>query len=254
MDRNTPAKIILIDIETAPNLSWVWGKWEQNVLAVQKDWYILSYAVKTLGAKSVKVHALPDYPGYAKNKEDDAALVQDLWATLDSADIVIGHNSDAFDLKKSNARFLAHGLKPPRPYKSVDTLKISRKHFKQDSNKLDDLGKYLGVGRKIVHTGFNLWSGCMRGDVKSWAQMRRYNAMDVALLERVYLKLRPWSTSHPNLSFYSCAHNCPVCQSEELSNDGFTYTRTTKKQRKVCCDCGHRFVDAASKVLLKDGV
>ena len=27
-----PAKILFLDIETAPSLGWVWGKWQQNVI------------------------------------------------------------------------------------------------------------------------------------------------------------------------------------------------------------------------------
>lgn len=250
----TTARILIYDIENSPTLGHVWQLWEANVVATEREWFCLSFAYKWLGEKQITVKALPDYPRYKTSKEDDKFLMQDLWKLLDEADIVVAHNGKKFDIKKSNARFLAHGMKPPSPYKVVDTLEIARRHFACSSNKLDALGKYLGVGRKLPNTGIHLWLSCIAGDPKAWALMKRYNAQDVALLERVYLKLRPWSTSHPNLSFYSRAHNCPVCQSDELSNDGFAYTRTTKKQRKVCCDCGHRFVDAASGVLLKDGV
>jgi hypothetical protein len=32
-------------LETAPNLGYVWGKWEQNVIDFKKSWYVLSFAV-----------------------------------------------------------------------------------------------------------------------------------------------------------------------------------------------------------------
>src|SRR6266487_356449 len=191
-------RILLFDIETAPSLGWVWEKWETNVLAFKTQWYILSFAYKWLGEKRIHTHALPDFTIFTKDREDDSGLVRELWSLLDRADIVVGHNGDRFDLRKSNARFIVHGLAPPSPYKSIDTLKIARRHFNFTSNRLDDLGQYLSVGRKLAHTGVHLWLGCMRGDEKSWTMMRRYNAQDVALLERVYLKLRPWATGHPN--------------------------------------------------------
>jgi uncharacterized protein YprB with RNaseH-like and TPR domain len=155
----TQSKIAFIDIETAPSLGWVWGKWEQNVIDFKRDWYMLSYAVKWVGSKKVETRGLIDYPSYKKDMENDKQLVEDLWNVFNEADILIGHNGDAFDIRKANSRFLTHGLMPPAPYKTVDTLKIARRAFKFDSNKLDDLGRYLGLGRKLPHTGFNLWRG-----------------------------------------------------------------------------------------------
>lgn len=232
-------KIALLDIETAPNLGWVWGMWEQNVIDFKKSWYMLSFSVKWLGDKRGKTYALPDFgPQYNKDPECDKALVKELWKVLDEADIVIAHNGDAFDIKKSNARFIAHNLPPPRPFKTIDTLKIARRHFKFDSNKLDNLGQYLGVGRKMPHTGKHLWLGCMRGEPRAWRMMRRYNAADVELLERVYLRLRPWATTHPNLNNYTRACGCPTCQSKNIHKRGFQVTRRGKYPRLHCQDCG----------------
>jgi hypothetical protein len=229
----------LFDIETAPNLGYVWGMWEQNVIDFSKHWYMLSFAYKWLGEKKIHTHALPDYSThYKRDGECDAKLAADLWKVFDEADVVIAHNGDRFDIRKANARFVTHGLAPPSPYKSVDTLKLARKHFKFDSNKLDDLGGYLGVGRKLPHTGKHLWLNCMRGDEKSWRLMRRYNAHDVALLENIYLKLRPWATIHPNLTHYSRRPGCPTCQSENTQRRGRVVTRTGYRNRFQCMDCG----------------
>lgn len=231
-------KVLFFDCENAPNLGYVWGKWEQNVIAYEKNWYFLSFAYKWQGSRAIQCVALPDFPAFDKNKENDRYLVERLWAILDEADVVIAHNGDRFDLRKANARFVAHGLRPPSPYKTVDTLKVARRYFQFDSNKLDDLGQYLGVGRKLPHTGKHLWFGCMSGDTKSWATMRRYNSQDVALLERVYLKLRPWASTHPNLNHISRLSGCPTCQSSNVQFRGFNHTKTGKRQRMQCKDCG----------------
>jgi DNA polymerase elongation subunit (family B) len=236
-------RTILLDIETAPNLGYTWGKWEQNVIDFKQSWYILSFAYKSLDANRITTRALPDFPCYAKDKENDQCLVRSLWDVLDEADIIVAHNGDRFDIRKSNARFIAHGLTLPSFFKSVDTLKIARKHFQFDSNKLDDLGHYLGVGRKIPHTGKHLWFGCMNGDAKAWRMMRRYNAHDVELLERIYLKLRPWAANHPNLNFFTRYSNCPVCQSDNLVKNGVLRLKTGNRQQFKCGDCGHQFRD-----------
>lgn len=233
-------KILLFDIETSPLLSHTWGRYEQNVIEVEREWFMLSFAYKWLGDKKITVCALPDYPGYEKNKVCDKKLVTALWELFDSADVLVGHNLDRFDLKKSNTRFVIHGLKPPSPSKTIDTLKIARK-LAFSSNRLDDLGKQLGVGRKLPHTGKHLWFGCMGGDDRSWTTMRRYNSQDVALLERVYLKLRAWAPTHPDLTLFTREDACPVCQSAELVRHGWNYTKTGKRQRATCKGCGHRF-------------
>lgn len=232
-------KIVFIDIETSPSLGWVWGVWEQNVLEVEQDWFMLSFAVKWNDSKT-KVYALPDYRGYKKNKTNDRLLVLELWNILNSADIVVAHNADAFDIKKANARFLVHGLQPPAPYKTVDTLKLARSKFKFDSNRLDDLARYLGIGRKLATHGKKTWLGCMEGDEKSWRTMVRYNKQDVDLLYELYMRLRPWATNHPNLGLIKDRPNtCPICGSiGKMQARGYLYTRTSKRRRYQCTHCG----------------
>ena len=233
-------KILLIDIETAPNLGWFWEMWETNPIGIKTNWHLLSFSYKWLDEKKVKTFALPDFPGYQKDKDDDKLLIKELWKLLDEADIVIAHNGDRFDIKKANARFIYHKLTPPTPYKTIDTLKVARNKFKFDSNKLDSLGKYLGVGSKLPHTGAHLWFGCMAGDMSSWKLMRQYNEQDIHLLEAVYLKLRPWMTNHPNINIYDEVQDaCPHCGGK-VQKRGFGYTQLGSYQRYQCTNkvCG----------------
>jgi hypothetical protein len=243
----TPAKVLLLDVETAPSLGWVWQKYETNVIDFQRDWYILSYAAKWAHERKIQVKCLADYVGYKIDIENDQFLVDDLWRLIDEADVIIAHNGDSFDLPKINTRFLTHKLPPPSPYKTIDTLKIARKIFKFDSNKLDDLGRYLGIGRKLLTTGFHLWRGCMIGDAKSWATMKRYNAHDVELLEKVYYLIRAWAPSHPNVN-QGQLEQCPKCASKKVQRRGFSYTLLKRKQRYQCLNCNGWYTGAAKKV------
>ena len=231
-------KILLFDIETAPNLGWVWGKWEQNVIDYEKEMYILCYAAKWFEDGKTFVRALPDFKEYKKDKENDLFLVQELWALIDEADIVIGQNSDAFDIKKVNSRFLYHGLTPPSTYATIDTVKLARKYFSFNSNKLDDLGKHLGLGEKVETGGFKLWKGCMDGDKKSWDLMKKYNKTDVDLLEKIYLKFRPWHKNGPNIGMFREGLVCPKCGSNNLQSRGVSVNKTTKYRRLQCQNCG----------------
>ena len=95
-------KILLFDIETAPNLSYVWGQWEQNVIAHKKQGYPISFAYKWLNKGPVKAYSLPDFLLYRKEPENELELAKKLWELFDEADIVIAHNGDQFDVKKAN--------------------------------------------------------------------------------------------------------------------------------------------------------
>lgn len=226
------AKILLYDIETSPNLGYIWGKWEQNVIEYETEWELLSVAHKWLGQRTVEA--------YGQDTMSQEDLVKHVHGLFESADVVIAHNGDRFDQRKMNAKFIEFGLMPPEPYKTVDTLKVAKKYFAFNSNKLDDLGRILGVGRKVSTGGFALWKGCMQGDPAAWKKMLRYNKQDVALLEKVYTKLRPWIDNHPALNTMTDRPTaCPKCNTEgKMQARGFATTKIAKRQRYQCGGCG----------------
>ena len=233
-------RILFFDIETAPNLSMVWGHYEQNVLAHVREWYLLAWCAKWIDDKPIS-RSLPDYKGYKPGSDNDRELTKELWHLLDKADVVVAHNGNSFDIKKMNARFIVHGLGPPSPYITIDTKLVAKRYFRFNSNKLDDLGNTLGVGRKVKHSGFDLWQGCMNGDEKSWSIMVKYNRQDVLLLERVYLKLLPFMLAGPNQNvLMNRVHGCPKigCGSTDLIRRGFRYTSTGKYPNFQCKKCG----------------
>jgi len=234
------SKILYLDIETAPNLGWVWGMWEQNVIDFEQITYILCFGYQWEGQKSPKVIALPDFKTFKKDKTDDTELMKELWELLDEADVVVAHNGDQFDIKKINTRFVVNGLNPPSPYKTVDTKKVAKSKFGFNSNKLDLLANDLGLGRKIAHTGFkDTWLKCMDGDKTAWKTMKRYNKQDIVLLRDVYLALRPWMTNHPNMNLLNGEDiNCPKCESDKLQRRGYSFTNVNKYQRVQCQECG----------------
>lgn len=233
---SSPPKIAFFDIENAPLLGYSWNTYDTDIVKVIRKSYLLCFSYKWAHEDKVHTVALPDFKGYKKRPYDDRKLTIELWKLMNEADVIVAHNGDAFDLRKSNERMITHGLNPPEPYKTVDTLKQARKHFKFTSNKLDELGKDLQVGRKLAHTGFELWEGCMNGDMRSWALMKRYNKQDVLLLEKVYLRFLPWIQNHPNVALYQDKEGCPNCGGRRVKR-GFTYTKTRKLQKLECTKC-----------------
>ena len=204
-------KILLLDIETAPNLVHVWGLWQQNVGLPQiiDSGYVLCWAAKWLGDEGVM---------FASTHHDGRTdmLIQ-IHTLMDEADAVVHFNGTA------------------------------RSRFRFPSNKLDYISNALGFGKKVKHIGHELWIQCMAGDAVAWKQMQEYNIHDVVLLERVYKKLLPWIKGHANRSLYSeDSLVCPSCGGKHYHKRGFQYTQTCKYQRYQCSGCGGWFRDTTN--------
>ena len=232
------AKILILDIETAPMKAYVWRRWKQNVHDSQiiSRWFILTWSAKWLNSDKVYSGKLTGKQAIA---QDDKVQMSALWHLLDEADIVIAHNGEKFDIPQINARLIVHGLKPTRPYQQIDTLKIARRQFDFDGNGLDNLANIFGIEGKI-QTDFELWDRCMAGDTDALSTMEKYNKQDVLLLEEMYIKLRPWIKSHPNLGLYVDAEKpiCSSCGSSDVKPSGNYVTSTGMYQTHVCGDCG----------------
>lgn len=232
-------KILFYDIETSPNLAYVWEKYEQNVLSYVKEWDLLSVAYKFQGDKTVKCFARPDFHDLT-----DRSITVQLHKLLASADVIIAHNGNSFDIKKSNAKFIEHGLSPIKPIVSIDTKLVARNLFKFNSNSLNDIGTLLKVGNKLKHTGFDLWLGCMKGDAESWELMKKYNKQDIVLLEKVYNKMMPFMKVHPNMALLQgkTVQDCPKCGSSNVKKDGIRANSASLQQQLKCNDCKGYFL------------
>lgn len=233
-------KILVLDIETAPKLAYVWRFFKENISAkqVKEHGHIMSFAAKWLGEEKVI---------YKDNRtDDDGELVQELCGLLSEADFVIAHNGARFDLKQIRSRALVLGLTPPAPVKVIDTLEIAKREFSFPSNSLEYLSIVLNCNlRKGGHKkypGFELWRACIAGDPEAWKEMEEYNILDILVLEEVYFKMRPWDTKHPNIVVHQeiqpASPSCPKCGSTHLHSRGFAYTSVGQYKRYHCQDCG----------------
>ena len=219
---------VFLDIEISPTELYTYGYYDPTVLGVKKEWEITSFSVKQ--NNKFITHSVRNY--------SEEELLRQLWDILDNASIVIAHNGDKFDVKKINSRFIKYDMTPPSPYKTVDTLKVARKHFGFTSNRLDDLGEFMGVGRK-QNTPKNLWLQCINGDTKAYKILEKYNEKDVRLLEKIYYRLLPWIDNHPPLGGDADSPMvCPNCGSEHLQRRGTARNKTREYQRYQCIACG----------------
>lgn len=240
MTKYTKPKVLFLDIETAPIEAHVWRLFDQNVGLNQivHDWSVLSWAAKWQGSSKVLYE---DVSGQ-RNKRDDSKVIKGIWKLMDEADIIVGQNSKAFDVKKLNARFIINGMHPPSSYRQLDTKVMAKKTFGFTSNKLEYMADKLCTKyKKLKHkefAGHEMWVECLKGNPKAWKEMEKYNKHDVLALEELYDKLIAWDNS-VNFNVHHKMHSsiC-TCGSTSFTKYGFRFTNAGKFQRFKCDECG----------------
>lgn len=240
-------KILIFDIETAPILAYVWRCFKEYISPSQvlTESKVICWSAKWLGEDKVMFDSIQSDMGDGSLKawveQDDSRVCATLYDLFNEADIVVAHNGRAFDSATLNARWLKMGFPPPQPYRIFDTLTCVKKVFRFPSNKLEAIARYLGVGRKLDHEGFNLWVKCMGGDRKAWKTMEEYCVMDTLLLEDVYLKIRAWAPQHPNVGLIAggAVKRCVACGSTAVHEiHKPTHTNMSKFPSWRCESCG----------------
>lgn len=243
-------RMLVFDIENAPMNAWVWNMWKTNVIDIERDWYLLCFAYGwydplTGLLEDIGFSSIYQDPKFKPDTTDDSYILRRLWKLLDQADIVIGHNSDKFDIKKVQARMIIQGMKPPSPYQTIDTLLESRRFFGHASHSLKYVSRSLKVTLKETTEGFQLWRKCMRGEADSWEQMESYNRTDVKATAEIYTAMRPWigtpgKKAHPNLGLFVDAAGwvCPKCGATKFIRRGYHGTSTRRYATVLCKNCG----------------
>ena len=184
------SKIATWDIEMSGCTAHVWGTGEQYVQPGQllDEKFILSIAWKLYDEEDVNVIYLTRSE---IKRRDDSRIIKEFLKVLETIDVSVYHNGDGFDLKEFNTRVIRHGLTPPIVPTTVDTWKACKKYFRFQSNKLDEVCKYLGLGEKH-HTDRDLWKAIVyRLDMNSMDVMVDYNVNDVIINEKLFTKLLP---------------------------------------------------------------
>lgn len=186
-EKNRPKRKLFFDIETSPNIALSWRIGRDVSLShddILQERAIICICYKWDGEK--EVHSLQ------WNKGNDKEVMKKFSKIIDSADEVVTQNGDAFDIKWIRTRAIYHNIPLSPKFNSIDTLKMARAGFKFNSNKLDYMGKFLGVGGKI-ETTYDLWKDILlKNCPKAMKKMVDYCKIDVVRLEEVYNRLQPY--------------------------------------------------------------
>lgn len=236
-------RVLIFDTETAAATALTFGRFKVNLSQdniLDNGGWLLCACWRWLGEK--EVHRIWLTPKEVANK-DDSRLVAQLFELYEEADAVIAHNSQGFDHKVVQTRAIINGFPPLPQVKVLDTLLLVKKYLKLPSNRLDAIGEFFNLGRKISTGGISLWRKVQEGDVKAMEDMVTYCAQDVDLLYEVYLRTRQLgragSDFNAALYYDDDKVRCRVCGSDDVEYTGRTTETSLNKFEEVRCnDCG----------------
>jgi uncharacterized protein YprB with RNaseH-like and TPR domain len=238
-------RLLSLDIETSPALSWHYGMFNQNfgLKQVERKPEMLMWASHWYGEPLATTKA---------SWADEPGAYEDLWDRLDQATHVMGYNSNRFDLPWINAEFKRLGVRGGKPYSpvvKVDLMLQIRKNFRNLSNKLQFTSTHLlGFEGKKDENALDLWLEMYRAEVRgddrarqrARDRMERYCIQDVRLLPKMYKDLLPWLTGINANLYTDDMDGCPNCPAGPgaLERRGYAYTGAGRKQRYRCRKCG----------------
>ncbi len=232
----TKRKRLFFDIETSPNIGLFWeAGYKKNIdySNIIQERAIICICYKWEDDKDV-------YSLQWDSKQNDKAMLLKFVEVANTASELVGHNGDKFDLAWIRTRCLFHDIKMFPTYTTIDTLKIARSKFRFNSNRLNYIADFLGLGQKIK-TEFNLWKDILlHKDKVAMEAMIKYCKKDVVLLEKVFKHLNTHveAKTHYGVLFGQYKGTCPECGSDDLAGAG---TRTTAtgvvKLRYQCKTC-----------------
>jgi uncharacterized protein YprB with RNaseH-like and TPR domain len=235
----TKRRRLFFDIETSPNVGLFWSagyKQRVDYDNIIKERAIICIAYKWEEEKEV-------YCIQWDGKQSDKKLLQKFIEVANQSIELVGHNGDKFDLPWIRTRCLYHRIDMFPHYTSVDTLKISRSKFKFNSNRLNYIANYLGLGGKIK-TDFALWKKIvLQNDKAAMKKLADYCKRDVILLENVYnhLKFHTKHVTHYGVIFGQDKSSCPECGSDDLVRSNSRITSTGLKKIQYRCNTCKRY-------------
>lgn len=230
-----PFRRLFVDIETSPNVGYFWQSGYRQSIPYQnikKERAIICICWKWADTKGIESLTWKD--------GDDGPMLRKFVKMLKDADEIVTHNGDMFDLPHIRTRCLFNGIPIAETFTSVDTLRIARHRFKFNSNRLDYLGRFLGLGTKIQNPP-DLWDRVMEGQKSALSDMVTYCKRDVSLLEAVHDKLTGYSraATHLGVATGSDRLSCPHCGGTHTKVDKTTTTAVGTLRRQMNCKgCG----------------
>ncbi len=232
-------KRLFFDIETTPHKAYTWNLYNAMISydMVIEPSKVICISYKWEGSE--QVFRL----NWDKNM-DDKQMLTEFVEILNSADELVGHNGDRFDIRVVRTRCLFHRIPVIPTYQTLDTLKKARSGFKFPNNKLDTILKYLGIGEKLPHSGWSMWKKVMENSPDALTEMGNYCDIDVLRLEDLFLVMQNYfkHNTHTAVVGGGYKYECPNCGGEDsqLVQNRFTSVGTIKRLME-CLTCSYHY-------------
>jgi len=241
----TKRRRLFFDIETSPNIGLFWeAGYKKNIdySNIIQERAIICICYKWEDEKEV-------YSLQWDAKQNDKRMLEQFIEVANVATEMVGHNGDKFDLAWIRTRCLFHNIQMFPKYTTIDTLKVARQKFRFNSNRLNYIADFLGIGQKIK-TEYSLWKNILlHKDKAAMESMIKYCKKDVVLLEKVFklLSAHIEPKTHYGVIFGQERGSCPECGSDDLRHSQTRYSAAGTPRVQVQCNDCHKYHTVANR-------
>lgn len=234
--------IIVFDEETSPSLGWFFGStYETSIIKIVDYETIITISYWDSLTGKVQSISQWDFPDWKKGRWNDKSLVKYFREIIIKYDIIVGQNSDQFDIKLFNSRLAFHGFEALPESQTFDTKKLAKRKLKLPSYSLETMANFFGLEGKYHHSGLDMWFKSRDGDRSAQKEMTHYCNIDVLKTKDVFYKLLPFVKFNNNYaklngSDLNCAN--PLCGSNNLKHHYKRRVVGGWKRQYQCRDCG----------------
>lgn len=232
-------RVVVLDVERVPGV-FTADFWDMNAYKNRRlDPDTVTEWPRTICAAWQWYHADRIEFSAEWHKDGREGFLSTVWDVFDQAEVVVGHAMQRFDVKALNTEWRDAGYRPPSTYKVVDTLAEARKHFLDESAKLDALCKRLGLDAKTDTYSVATARAAVAGDKAAQSKLRAYNRGDITASLALYDALRGWIPSHPHVGqLDEETRRCNQCGSDDLEANGTYLAVQIRYKRYRCRHCG----------------
>lgn len=236
-------KILFFDLESSPLLAYIWQPGQQYVGYKQ-----LKYGHSRWGIICITYCWDDDKPAqcidWGYEEQDTGKVVEEFDKIAAQADLVVGKNSDNFDIKMINSARMFAGLPglPAWALASDDLQKQMKKYFRMPSQSLDYYSKELGLDGKIkmeMQDWIDICEKTANGK-KKLAKMIKYGKKDVIDTRTLWRTLsQHFDSKFNNARFNDLGLACKHadCGSTNIGPDGSCTSGGVKYKKYKCKDC-----------------
>lgn len=176
-------KLLYLDIETLPLLSWHFGTRKLFISPGQIKQHSKISSIVLMWEFDRKPLSFAWNP----KTKDDSSMLREVTPMLNKADLIVMQNGDRFDVPTLQARLCDLKLPSLKNIITFDTLKASRRSFMRPHHSLDSRSNLYGLGGKLPRDWDRIIA-IAEGDEKALKADIKYNMKDVTDMRSIMMR------------------------------------------------------------------